>query len=91
MKRTKEQLATYNRNKRLVYERDGWKCRHCNRREGLTPHHVVYQSRQGSDDLNNLMTLCLWCHNDIHDHRLKIEIILKTATDLVVKFWRKTC
>lgn len=88
MKRNREEQKAYERNKKLMYERDGWKCRHCNRRDGLTPHHIVYQSQLGTDDLENLLTLCLWCHNDVHDHRLKI-VVTKTATELVVEFWRK--
>lgn len=89
MKRNTQEEANYQRNKRLMYKRDSWKCRHCNRRSMLTPHHVIYQSHGGKDDLDNLLTLCMSCHDLVHAKTLVIEIVEKLATDLVVKFWRK--
>lgn len=71
---------------RAVYNRDDWHCRHCNRNESLTPHHVVFQSAGGSDELNNLLTLCIKCHNDVHEGRLTIWVKMKTPTNLVVRF-----
>jgi len=69
-----------------VYRRDDWHCRHCNCNSGLTPHHVIYQSAGGPDSLNNLLTLCIKCHNDVHEGRLRIEVKLKWDCDLAVRF-----
>jgi hypothetical protein len=56
---------------------------------GLDPHHVIYRSAGGLDVLNNLITLCRKCHDDIHAGRLKIEIVAVLATDIIVKFWKQ--
>jgi len=29
-------------------------------------HHIVERCKGGSDDLDNLVTLCLWCHTSKH-------------------------
>lgn len=71
-----------------VYKRDNWCCRHCNNRNSLTPHHIIFQSQQGTDNLNNLLTLCICCHNAVHKGRLKIIVLDKTDTDVVVSFKR---
>jgi 5-methylcytosine-specific restriction endonuclease McrA len=86
-KRNAEEGRLYLYNKQQMYRRDGWHCRHCNRSTMLTPHHVVFQSQGGSDDLNNLLCLCTPCHDDIHDGRMRIEVVRLTTCDLVVKFW----
>jgi 5-methylcytosine-specific restriction endonuclease McrA len=57
---------------RECFERDGWKCRHCRSREGLHPHHMIYKSAGGPDDLWNLCTLCYKCHRQHHDGFLTI-------------------
>lgn len=71
-----------------VYERDDWHCRRCNRNCNLTPHHVVYQSAGGTDELNNLLTLCITCHNDVHEGRIIVWVLKKTPTNLVVRFMK---
>jgi hypothetical protein len=47
-----------------VYERDGWRCSApaCTSRRNLEDHHLVYRSRQGSDDLTNRLCLCRFHH-----------------------------
>jgi 5-methylcytosine-specific restriction endonuclease McrA len=75
--------------RKAVYSRDDWKCRHCGRRDGLHPHHVSYQSAGGEHVENNLLTLCARCHGDIHDGRIKLEIVCILEHDLIVKFWKQ--
>lgn len=66
------------------YIRDNWKCRHCQNRDTLTPHHLIYKSKGGEDRLDNLLTLCLCCHSAAHDKKLLIDF-----SDLVnIKFTR---
>lgn len=72
-----------------VYERDGWKCRSCNNRNGLHPHHVTYAGKSGADTLDNLLTLCWKCHRGVHDGFLRVEVVVRTQDNLVVKFWRQ--
>ena len=72
-----------------LYKRDGWKCRHCKSRNGLHPHHVVFQSHGGKDELNNLLTLCAECHLiGVHGGKLRIEVIAILENDLLVRFVR---
>jgi 5-methylcytosine-specific restriction endonuclease McrA len=73
-KRSFEELRVYENNKAAMYRRDNWHCRCCNRSDTLTPHHIVFQSQGGTDDLDNLVTLCVKCHDDVHEGRLKIEV-----------------
>jgi 5-methylcytosine-specific restriction endonuclease McrA len=28
----------------------------------VTPHHLVFRSKGGGDELENLVSLCTWCH-----------------------------
>lgn len=90
-KRTPFEEKVYARNKALMYVRDGWKCRCCKSRNNLTPHHVVYQSQGGTDDLFNLLTLCINCHDDVHRGQMRLEVVALLAADLVVKFWGNLC
>lgn len=72
-----------------VYKRDDWQCRHCHNAMGLDPHHVIWVSAGGKDELSNLLALCRKCHDDIHAYRLVIEIVSATDGDLIVKFWKQ--
>lgn len=64
--------------RRLVLERDNWRCRRCGQEDldKLTLHHVVYRSQGGKHGPDNLVTLC-WvpCHKMIHDGKLKVANI----------------
>jgi len=68
----KRDWAVYEAAKRQMFVRDGYKCRHCHRRENLTPHHMVLRSKGGKDIVENLLCLCIRCHNAIHDGFLTI-------------------
>lgn len=47
-----------------VYIRWGWVCRApgCTVRVGMEDHHIVYRSRNGSDELHNQIVLCAFHH-----------------------------
>src|SRR6267142_28051 len=49
-----------------IFERDGWRCRvpGCTSRSGLNEHHIIFRSQQGSDDEDNLVTLCVGHHQE---------------------------
>ena len=51
---------------RQVLERDSWKCQNCGRASQLQVHHLRFRSALGDDDIENLITLCFFCHEEIH-------------------------
>jgi HNH endonuclease len=57
-----------------IFERDGWRCKApgCSSRSGLNEHHIIFRSRQGEDDPENLVTLCVGHHQaGVHDNRIR--------------------
>ena len=57
-----------------VLHRDGWRCQSCGAMSNLQIHHKLFRSQSGEDSEDNLITLCVSCHEGVH---LRIE----TATD----------
>ena len=67
--------AEWRRTRQLCYERDNWLCADCecrclNTRDSklhpkrkIQAHHIVPRRDGGSDDLSNLVTLCMSCHH----------------------------
>lgn len=51
------------RKRAIVFERDEHTCRHCGASEHLTVDHVYPKSLGGSDELDNLQTLCRSCNS----------------------------
>ena len=79
-------------NYEAMYRRDRWRCRHCDTTHNLTPHHIVFRSHGGTDDLDNLITLCLRCHDAVHMGMLEIlvgEVCSKFEGSYTVEFKRK--
>ena len=59
-----------------IFERDDWRCQapNCFARANLQAHHVVFRSRGGGDEPDNLVSLCWSCHSHgIHEGRLKVS------------------
>jgi hypothetical protein len=55
--------------KAYVLNRDGYGCQHCkgkSKDKRLEVHHIVFRSENGSDEEDNLMTLCKTCHDALH-------------------------
>ena len=46
-----------------VYDRDGWRCLHCQSAENLSLDHIHPYSLGGDDTLENLQTLCRSCNS----------------------------
>ena len=57
---------SYGRLQRQVLERDGWRCQVCGSMQNLQVHHLKLRSHSGSDEEQNLITLCANCHARIH-------------------------
>ena len=55
--------------------RDGYRCRHCGKRNcRLEAHHIVYREHGGKDTLANLLTLCERCHDRVHDGTITLPV-----------------
>ena len=52
-----------------VYRRDGFRCALCDSTRGLQVHHVMARSQGGTNDAQNLITLCWRCHAIAHGTR----------------------
>ena len=49
--------------RRAAFERDGWKCRLCDKAGRLEAHHRLALNKGGKQfDLANILTLCRSCH-----------------------------
>lgn len=54
-----------------ILHRDNYTCQVCGKKHiRLEVHHIVFRSQGGTDDENNLITLCEDCHAGIHDGRI---------------------
>jgi 5-methylcytosine-specific restriction endonuclease McrA len=67
-KRPRLKLSTeeYNLLRQRVLERDGWRCQYCGSSIDLQVHHLAKRSKLGDDALDNLITLCVTCHQMQH-------------------------
>lgn len=66
----------YSNSKAFVLDRDNHICQHCkgkSKNNRIEVHHIVPRSENGSDEHDNLISLCKTCHDNIH----KGKIILK--------------
>jgi 5-methylcytosine-specific restriction endonuclease McrA len=52
--------------RRLILERDGWRCQKCGSSRNLDVHHMSRRSDLGDDAETNLITLCRECHQILH-------------------------
>ena len=73
-----------------VLNRDNYTCQVCGKKNTrLEVHHIVYRSQGGTDDENNLITLCEDCHDKVHNGKLTInkkpkKLNLKYATHMSI-------
>lgn len=73
-----------------VLHRDGYTCQLCGRKHTrLEVHHIIYRSQGGTDDEDNLITLCEDCHDKVHDGSLTVakkpkKMNLKHATHMSI-------
>lgn len=69
--------------KSRVLFRDSYCCQHCKTKKGtMEVHHLVFRSQGGSDDAENLITLCKKCHWEVHNAGLKLKLKGKTKGNL---------
>ena len=54
--------------KKACYERDHYCCRKCGTpQQNPHAHHVIPYERGGPDTLENLITVCRWCHTKLEN------------------------
>lgn len=56
--------------RRLIYERDGFACALCGDPRHLHLHHVLPRSHGGGNSPMNIITLCRYCHANVHGTKL---------------------
>jgi len=69
------QLGFYNV-KAFVLDRDGHTCQYCknkNKDPRMHVHHIQEKSKGGSDQPNNLITLCNTCHDNLHKNKIVLS------------------
>ena len=68
----KGKLYGFDNAKAYALTRDNYTCQCCKTKKGtLHVHHKIYRSQGGSDDIENLITLCEGCHKKLHKGELK--------------------
>ena len=58
--------------RKKTLERDDYQCQRCGTGMNLVVHHITYD-RLGKEDLDDLITLCKKCHEEIHGKDIKEE------------------
>jgi len=61
--------ASYEILRQQVLRRDGWRCQSCGTMSNLEVHHQQFRSQSGADSEENLITLCVGCHGQLHSLR----------------------
>lgn len=59
-----------------VLDRDRHTCQHCkgkSKDSRLHAHHITFRSNGGSDEADNLITLCKTCHDLLHSGEIKLK------------------
>jgi 5-methylcytosine-specific restriction endonuclease McrA len=64
--RLKLSLEEYDRLRKQVLRRHGWRCQECGSSQHLEVHHLVKRSQLGDDEDENLISLCATCHRKRH-------------------------
>lgn len=73
-----------------ILHRDKYNCQICGKKsKRLEVHHIIYRSQGGTDDENNLITLCEGCHKAIHNGDIILDkkpkkMSLKYATHMSI-------
>lgn len=61
--------------KAFVLNRDKYTCQCCKTKQGtLEVHHIIFRSNGGSDEPDNLITLCRQCHRELHAGKINLNI-----------------
>lgn len=60
--------------KAFVLNQDNYQCQKCNgKKERLHVHHIIFKSKSGTNEPDNLITLCETCHKGLHSGNFEIK------------------
>ena len=80
----------YSCRREAILHRDGYTCQCCGKKNcRLEVHHIIFRSNGGTDDEENLITLCEDCHKKVHDGIITLDkkpkkMNLKYATHMSI-------
>jgi len=63
--------------KAYVLTRDQYTCQHCkgkSKDHRLEAHHIIFRRNSGSDEAENLLTLCKTCHDKVHEQTITLSL-----------------
>ncbi len=69
--RVRLEPESYRELHRQVLERDAWRCQICGGMQNLQVHHLKFRSQSGTDEAQNLITLCAGCHEGMHSKAIR--------------------
>ena len=75
----------YANTRSYVLDRDKYKCQYCKgktRDAQLHVHHITFRRNKGSDEPENLITLCKTCHDKLHSGEITLKVSGKTKNNL---------
>ena len=99
LERAKRYTPYWDEIRKMVYERDGHRCRACGRAHcKLNAHHIVLVRISGCNDPRNLITLCDECHAEVEQKGIRIlqsgghknDVIRMTYRYLIEKKQKKS-
>lgn len=75
---------TWNDKCARIFNRDAYRCKRCQKESSgsLSLHHIIPRELHGSDDDDNLITLCNKCHDWIELH-MPLEPYLRTRIGIM--------
>jgi len=62
-----------------VLDRDNHRCKKCGMENLLHIHHIIPLSESGTNDPENLITLCGHCHQIEHPHNITVDFVRETC------------
>ena len=80
----------YSSRRKAVLHRDNYTCQCCGKKNcQLQTHHIIFRSQGGTDDEDNMITLCKECHKGVHAGNIVLNkkpknLNLKHATHMSI-------
>ena len=80
----------YSSRRKAVLHRDNYTCQCCGKKNcQLQTHHIIFRSQGGTDDEDNMITLCKECHKGVHASTIVLNkkpknLNLKHATHMSI-------
>jgi len=65
-----------------IIKLDEYRCRFCGTEYNLHVHHILYRSEGGSNDIDNLITLCYKHHETVHSDKKRYQPLCLNLVDL---------